>query len=302
MRDGLLVVDAHAHIELEERGIFGGRSTRMSTPSKLDQMDRYGIDASWVIAHAWAGWTLDQYRHEHDAIAAEVAVAPDRLFPLCWADPLLGPPMVDELVRAIAELGYRGIKLHPVYQRFAFDSRVVDPIVEVAREFGVPVTAHLDLRVPGCEPWRMVRLAERHPDVQFVMAHMGRDVRALQDLSFARAAADVSNVHLEGSSTATDAYGTFQGPAEVLGADRILFASDAGAFHHPAVNLLKIDLLDLSREDRAQILGLNAVRLLRLDVDAIGVAPDRRPGVFATALGESLYPVPAAALQPRAGG
>jgi predicted TIM-barrel fold metal-dependent hydrolase len=301
VRDGLLVVDAHAHIETGEREVFGGRPAQMPTERLLAQLDSCGIDAAWVIAHAWAGWTIEQYRQEHDVIAAEIAAHPRRLFGICWADPLLGEPMVAELDRALGQLGYRGIKLHPVYQRFVFDAPVVDPIIEVAAAHGVPVTAHLDLRVPGCEPWRMVRLAERYPRVEFVMAHMGRDVRALQDLSFAHAVADVPNVHLEGSSTATDAYGTFQGPAEVLGADRVLFASDAGAFHHPAVNLLKLDLLDLPRPTRAQISGGNALRLLGIGPDDVDRAPERERGRFDTALGSCAYPVPARAIQVRAG-
>ncbi len=107
-----------------------------------------------MIAHAWARWTIDQYRREHDVVAAELRKFPDRLIGFCWADPHLGQAAIDEVRRCARDLGYRGLKLHPVYQQFAFDQPVVYPLIEAAQELGLPVTAHLDLRVPGCEPWR----------------------------------------------------------------------------------------------------------------------------------------------------
>jgi predicted TIM-barrel fold metal-dependent hydrolase len=257
-------------------------------------MDTFGIDAAIVIAHAWARWTIDQYRREHDTIAAELRKFPDRLIGFCWGDPFLGDLAVKELRRCVKDLGYVGLKLHPVYQQFAFDQPVVFPLIEAAESLGIPVTAHLDLRVPGCEPWRMVSLARRYPKTTFIMAHMGRDIQALQDLSFARAAAQVPNLMLEGSSTTTDAYGTFQGPAEVLGPERVLFASDAGAFHHPAINLLKIDLLPMAREWKAKVLGENLLRLLGRTPADIGRAPDRPRGEYITPSGTVRFSCPAA--------
>ncbi len=299
MRDGFLVVDTHAHLDLTDRVGHAGRPARKTAEDQIRQMDDYGTDGACVIAHAWRGWQLPQYQHEHDLIAAEIAGYPRRLFGACWADPLLGPPMVAEVERALGELGYRAIKLHPVYAGFTFDAPVVDPIVEVAAAHGVPVIAHLDLRWPGCEPWRMVNLAMRWPQVQFVMAHMGRDIRALFDSSFVRAASDVPNVTLEGSSTATDAYGTFGAPVEIIGARRVLYASDAGPYHHPAINLLKMDLLDMPDEDKASVFGLNELRLLGLAPGDLDTAADRPRGSFLTVFGERAYPVPATALQRR---
>jgi len=299
MRDGFLVVDAHAHLELEDRTGFAGRSARKTAEEQIRQMDEYGTDAACVIAHAWRGWQLPQYVHEHDAIAAAIARYPRRLFGACWADPGLGAPMVAEVERALDVLGYRAVKLHPVYAGFVFDAPVVDPIVEVAASRGVPVIAHLDLRWPGCEPWRMVSLAERWPQVSFVMAHMGRDIRALFDSSFVHAAADVPNVFLEGSSTSTDAYGTFGASVEILGSERVLYASDAGPYHHPSINMLKLDLLDLPRKDKADVFGLNELRLLGLRPEDVEPTEDKGRGAYRTVFGERTYPVPATALQRR---
>jgi predicted TIM-barrel fold metal-dependent hydrolase len=293
MHDGMVVVDAHAHIEIGGHDFYG-RSTELTTAMQVERMDRYGIDAAWVIAHAWGGWTIDQYRREHELIAREISRHPDRLIGCCWADPHLGNAAVAEVRRCLTELGYRGLKLHPVYQRFLFDAPIVYPLIEVAAEFGVPVTAHLDLRTAGAEPWRMVTLAKRFPAVTFILAHMGRDIEAIADLSFARAAARVSNMIIESSNSTTDSYGTFMGPAEVLGPERVLYASDAGALHHPAVNLLKLDLLEMPRAWKELILGGNILRILGLTAADIGRAPDRPRGEYLTPSGPVRYAYPAA--------
>jgi len=42
-------------------------------------MDKFGIDAAVVIAHAWARWRSSSTGTEHDVIAAEIKKFPDRL-------------------------------------------------------------------------------------------------------------------------------------------------------------------------------------------------------------------------------
>jgi predicted TIM-barrel fold metal-dependent hydrolase len=298
MRSGHFVVDAHTHISPHPH-FHHGRDGRLTSEAHIERMDRYGLDVAVVIAHAWAGWTLSQYQREHDLIAAEVMRHPDRFIGFCWTDPHLGTEAVKEFERCVTQLGYRGLKFHPVYQRFNFDDPIIYPLIERAEEFGVPVVAHLDLQIPGCEPWRMVNLAKRFPNVQFIMAHMGRDIQAIQDLSIGRIPLPVPNLILEGSSTTSDAYGTFQGPATILGPTRIIFGSDAAPFHHPAINLLKIDLLDMPDEWKALILGGNMVRVLTLNVADFGRAPDYSPGVFETPRGRKIFACPDPAIARR---
>ena len=54
--------------------------------------------------------------------------------------------------------------------------------------------------------------------------------------------------------------------AERIGADRIVFGSDASYGNSSVIeyNLNKIRMLDISRADKAKILGLNILRLLDL--------------------------------------
>ena len=261
MRDGCVVVDAHAHIMRHSSGYFA-RDGAFPVERMIDQMDRYGIDIGYAIAHGWTGWTIDQYRREHDEVVEDMARYPGRFIGCAWVDPKLGDAALAEAERCVTQLGYRGFKLHPVHQKFIFDDPLVFPVIEMAARFKIPVMAHLDLRFPGCEPWRMVALARRYPEVTFIMAHMASDPESVEDLTIPRLAARVPNIILETSGTPTDPYGTFGGPIEILGPERVVFGSDAGAFHHPAINLLKIDLLDLPREVKQQVLGDNMLRIL----------------------------------------
>jgi predicted TIM-barrel fold metal-dependent hydrolase len=264
MRDGCVVVDAHAHIMRHSSGYFS-RDGAFPIEKKLAQMDECGIDIAFAIAHGWTGWTIEQYRHEHDEVAGDRARFPDRFIGCAWVDPKLGKSALEEAERCVSELGYRGFKLHPVHQKFVFDDPMVYPVVELAAKHGIPVMAHLELRYPGAEPWRMVTLARRYPEVTFIMAHMGSDVENVEDLTVPRLAARVPNIILETSGTTTDPYGTFGGPIDILGPERVVYGSDAGAFHHPLINLLKVDLLELPAETKRLVLGGNMLRILGLE-------------------------------------
>lgn len=291
MRDGLLVFDAHTHIAPHPH-MMGSRQGYLPTSALVERMDRFGIDFAIVIAHAWAGWTMDDYRREHDEVAEEIAHFRDRLIGICWADPHLGDAALRECERCVRDLHYCALKFHPPYQRFPFDGALMDPFADLARELGVPIIAHLDAKIGGAEPWRMVRLAQRHPDVTFVMAHMGRDLTAIQDGSIARLVSRVPNIVLEASSTTTDGYGVFQQPAEILGPERIIYGSDAAPFHHPAINLIKLEMLDLPRAWRQSILAGAAMAVYRVDPDQFGRAPNIPRGEFAGARGTVTYPCP----------
>lgn len=296
MRDGLLIIDAHTHIAPHAH-MSNGRVNHVPTEFHVERMDKNGIDIAVVIAHSRAGWKIDDYRREHDLVAEEMAKFPDRLVGVCWADPLLGDEAVEEFERCVNDLGYIGLKFHPVYQRFPFDGEVIDPLIERAKAFNLPVIAHLEPRVNGAEPWRMVRLAERYPDITFVMAHMGRNVHAIEDGSIARLANRVPNIVLEASSTFTDAYGTFQQVAEILGPERSMLGTDSGPFHHPAINILKVELLDLPREWAQLILSGNAERIFGLDPSRFGRAPHYERGEFETAGGRVRFTCPAPYIQ-----
>lgn len=263
MRGDLFVADAHAHVFLNPTTVYR-RSVHFTERDLVESMDRNGIDLAVVIARPTEHLRIEELRALHDRTAEAVAREQGRLVGFCWAAPRLGEAGVVEVRRCLRELGYAGIKFHPSQERFNIDDDELVPYAELAREHGVPVTVHTQLAVRGSEPWRMLPLAERFPDVTFVMAHLGGDGGMVQTLSAAKIAAECPNIAVEVSTTVTDPGATYFGPAEILGPERVLFGSDA-PLHQAALNLLKLDLLEMPDAWRALIAGGNLLRLLRRD-------------------------------------
>jgi uncharacterized protein len=260
MRNGLFVGDAHTHVFPEPTTLYG-RRVRFSVDDLLASMDLYGIDFSVVVARPTTQLDLASLRALHDEIAGAVARGDGRLAAFCWAAPRLGAGGAGEVRRCLGELGYVGVELHGDLEQFNIDDDEVRPIVKVATEHGVPVSVHTQLAVRGCEPWRLVPLAEDFPDTTFLMGHLGGDGGMLQSLAAAKIAARASNISVEVSTTVTDPWATFLGPARLLGPKRVLFGSDA-PLHQPALNLLKLDLLEMPTEWRRAMVGGNLAEML----------------------------------------
>lgn len=78
-----------------------------------------------------------------------------------------------------AEEGFVGIKLHPMYQDFAFDDPAMDEVYAAAAEHDLIVTAHCgqDIGFPPdddrASPQRVRRVIDRHPDMKLLCTHMG---------------------------------------------------------------------------------------------------------------------------------
>jgi uncharacterized protein len=259
MRDGYLVVDAHTHVFSVPTTCY--RPVHFTVQDLLASMDSYGVDFSVVIARPTRQLSLAELRQYHDELSDAVSNFADRLTPFCWAAPRLGQAGVDEVRRCFSELGYRGLKLHPAQEQCNMDDAAVYPFIEVAREFNAPTTVHSQLAVRGCEPWRLLTLAEAFPDVTFLMAHMGGDGGFVQGNQSARIVKDFPNIVLETSTTVTDPWATFLGPAQVVGPERVVLGSDA-PLHHVALNLLKMDLLEMDDDWRRLMLGGNVQRIL----------------------------------------
>ena len=266
MRNGLFVGDAHVHIFPEGARLYG-REVRFSADDLISMMDVNGIDAAVVIARPTTQLPLADLRRLHDRTAHDVARYGSRLVGFCWAAPRLGAEGVAEARRCLGELGYRGIKLHPAQELFNIDDSDVQPYLALAGEFGVPVTVHTQIAVRGAEPWRIVAPARSFPEVPFLLAHLGGDGGMVQSLTAVHIAEQSDNISVEVSTAVTDPWATFEGPASVLGHERVLFGSDA-PLHQVALNLLKLDLLEIPLDWRRAMLGGNVARLVRFDVPA----------------------------------
>lgn len=229
----------------------------------LASMDRAGIARSVVYQIAT---TPAQYesilrfcnRIRSDRIAPFPSVHPDA------ADP------AGEL-RRIAREGFRGIKLHGMYQSFQIDEDRMTPIYEAAAREGLVVCFHAgdDFSfddASACAPARIANVAERFGDLAVVAAHMGgylrwRDVR---DLLAGR-----PNVYLETSFTLGRIRPELFGQLLARhGVERVLFGSDS-PWSDQAQDVEQIECAGLPAGTLRSILDENATRLLEKGVGSL---------------------------------
>ena len=121
----------------------------------------------------------------NDSIAQAMRDFPDAFIGFGAVDPHMGTAAVPE-VRRIAELGLRGLKFHPIQQRFFPDDREFYPIYEAAQELGLVVLFHmgttgiaagapggLGLRLKYGRPIHIDDVAADFPNLTIIAAHPG---------------------------------------------------------------------------------------------------------------------------------
>ena len=190
------------------------------------------------------------------------------------------PDWKEELSR-IAELGLKGIKLHPVYQDVDFDDMRYLRILERAGELGLIVITHagFDIGYPGverCTPEMILNALKQVGEIKLVLAHMGawRQWDKVEELLAGKSVWLDTAFSLGEMPTLGDGYHSpedLQMLAETdflrlthkFGADRVLFGTDS-PWSGQTESLELIRGLPLEDDEKAAVLGGNARRLLQL--------------------------------------
>lgn len=247
--------DLHTHLS----GVPGG------TPSErlgqlLGYADRMGIQRLCVCMGM--EWDYDpspeKMRQENDEVLAAVRAFPDRAFGFVYLNPKHLEASLQELDRCVREGPMVGVKLW-VAQRC--NAPELDPIVRRAAELKAIILQHTWLKITGnlpgeSTPMDLAELAARHPEVPLVCGHTGGDwevgIRAV------RPHRNVS-VDLGGGDPAS---GMTEMAVRELGAERVLFGSDAGGRSF-ASQLGKVLGARIPDSAKRLILAGNLKRLLR---------------------------------------
>lgn len=246
-----MIVDSHVHLK---HGDLTG--TEYDPATIVATMDAAGVDRSVVFAMSTTA------RRAIEMAEAAVGAYPERLIPYAYALPNYERPVLPELRDALANRGFRGIKVHAGECRLT--DYIADPVFALAGELGVPCLVDFggDLKTAR-------RLATAFPQTRLIVAHFGRylctDVNLLQ--AFVQLAEDCANVWLDASGVVMP--WVIAEAVRRVGAGRILFGSDGP---HPMPDLVsylrdgirQIRMLQLAPEDEALILGGTAVELLGL--------------------------------------
>jgi uncharacterized protein len=193
-----------------------------------------------------------------------------RLIPFCSINPYETNDLAAELERLVVELGFRGIKLYPVYQHHYVHEPRLYPLYAKAQALGIPVLVHTGssvfkgARIKYGDPLHLDDVALDFPELTILMAHSGRPFWYQQAYWMARRHA---NVYMEISGLPAKKLLEYFPDLERL-ADKIVYGSDWPANPYLCRNVEAVRSLPLSPATKDAILWRNAARILRLEGDA----------------------------------
>ncbi len=168
--------------------------------------------------------------------------------------------------RHLKELGLKGVKLHPDFQKIAIDDERCERIYELCRG-ELPVLLHTgDSRYDYSNPDRMVAVLEKYPDLTFIGAHFGG--WSVWDEAVSKLT-QYPNFYVDCSSSlyAMDAERGRE-LVRAYGADRVLFGTDHPMWPYED-ELERFSSLGLTEDETEKILYRNAVKIFGIDESKI---------------------------------
>ena len=162
-----MIVDVHVHLGWDHTFDEG-----FAREALLAKMAESGVDIQ--IVQPGTCHTLADVREQHDAIAALCREYPGRFYGMANPSPHLPDSAYrGEVRRCVKDLGFVGIKLHPLAHGVQPGSRAARKVWELAQEFGVPLMVHTGAGMPFAAPVALIPLALEFAQVRVVMAHCG---------------------------------------------------------------------------------------------------------------------------------
>ena len=260
--DGPLI-DAHAHFY---HANAGRADWARVNASRLAAGDRIGIQYHVASVLGSYGHTSPTYFPSpadvtmgNDAMRAIADAEPDRVRWYVTVNPNHTAHALAEIERGVAA-GAIGVKL--LASRRA-DDPLLDPICEAARAHKLPMLHHVWQHRTREWPNQeisdgrdLVNLAVRHPDVDFILAHLGGGGDWAHTLPAVR---DTPNVFPDLSGSGVDR-GMLDAALDALGAHRLLWACDL-TMETGLAKLRALEVIGLDPHDMELIRWRNAAGL-----------------------------------------
>jgi len=244
------------------------RHRLVSAEDLLAEMDASGVTASVAFSFAWTDLGLIEETNNY--ILDAMHRYPQRIYGMAVLQPLSTSHAVYELERC-AQAGMIGLgELMPHGQGYRLsDIHLLTPLMEVAHRYQLLVLSHCSEPVGHIYPGKgdvslpdIVTFLTAFPDIRFIAAHWGGG------LPFYTLMPEIqhitTNVWYDTAATIYLYRNTiFPIVASLVGADRILFASDYGllsqrrVMHHIIQSGLSTDAITMVLDSNArQLLGL----------------------------------------------
>ena len=239
------IIDCHCHAGIGDR-MTAPWNTVAPLKTYLRRAKAAGIDKTIVIPPFHSN-----YAEANDHLGRLVARYPHRLVGFAFVHAKRDAGRIFEMVgRALKNWRFRGIKVH------GHEAMATREVCETAQAFRLPLL----FDVAG-QAYVVDMLAPQYLDVNFIIPHLGSftdDWKAHQQVIYQ--IARYPNVYADTSAVRQFDY--LVQAIQRAGPRKLLFGSD-GPWTHPGLELHKIQLLGLSFDQRAMVLGGNVLHLLR---------------------------------------
>ena len=189
------------------------------------------------------------------------------IIPFMSVHPAMEDPAAE--VRRCARLGFKGMKLHPVDQRFRMTDPAMFPVYEAAIDAGMVILFHtgftLDAAASGpdwdCSPAEIARWYELFPYERTVLAHLSGSDRSIMDTPAPDPAwpGYLDLAFQLGRQRNEDVLRIVRG----YGVDRVVFGTDS-PWEWTEDYLVRLAHVGFTEEELRAILYGNAARLLGL--------------------------------------
>lgn len=157
------VFDAHLHLDES----IPGEATYAVT-ALCEQMRDAGVERAVLLQLQTQRWTINE--------VADAVRGRDCLVPFVNLHPY-EHNVKDQLLVAIREMGFKGLKLHPRLQKFSIEDERTYQLVNYAGGMGIPVVIDAfpdgDWLMQGFSPIAFARLATACKNSKIVIAHIG---------------------------------------------------------------------------------------------------------------------------------
>lgn len=261
------IINAHAHVypqkiaqkATETIGEFYHISMTMpvGTPERLLQ-DGKEVGISRHVIHSVAT-TPHQVRSINEFIKNETDKHPEFIGFIALHQDLTIEEINSEVDFAIAN-GFKGIKLHPDFQKFNIDDENAQKLFKTVGD-RLPFLIHMgDDRYDYSKPYRLINMAKKYPNVRFISAHFG-GYQCWNEVSEYKG---LNNVYYDTSSSLPFiSESRAKEIIDMLGVDKFFFGTDFPMWDAKS-ELERFNKIPLSDTERKMILSENIKKFLNI--------------------------------------
>ena len=261
------IIDAHTHIypeKIAEKAtvaignfydikmeMSSGTTANLIKDGKRAGITRYVVHSCATKAH--------QVRSINEFIKKEIDEHSEFIGFMTLHQDLTEEEIVCEVDWCIKN-GFKGVKLHPDFQKFNIDDENVEKFYKIIGD-RLPILFHIgDNRYDYSAPERLVKMAKKYPNVNFIAAHFG----GYRKWDNANLYVGLNNVYFDTcSSLAFIDSKKAKEIIDMLGVDKFFFGTDFPMWD-AKTELERFFSIGLSKEDNEKILSKNIKKLLKI--------------------------------------